>query len=104
VLVIYLAPLPRGFLFGLGTLATVVFSLTVTMTLLLLYRREWRSAFPSSEAHCLIGRQRASRLAPAIDGPGVPVPHQEQRSKTAPRRPRRDPQMVADLGQSPWVE
>src|SRR5215467_5859855 len=56
------------------------------------------------EAHCLIGRQRAWRLTPAIDGPGVPFPHQEQRGKTAPGWPRRDPQMVPDLGQSPWIE
>src|SRR6516225_9975618 len=47
---------------------------------------------------------RASRLAPAINGPGVPFPHQEQRGKTAPGRPRRDPQMVPNLGQSPWIE
>src|SRR5262249_53942044 len=35
---------------------------------------------------------------------GVPFPHQEQRGKPAPGRPRRDPQMVPDLGQSPWIE
>src|SRR5260221_7569579 len=47
---------------------------------------------------------RACRRTPAIDGPAVPFPHQKQRGKTAPGRPRREPQMVADLGQSPWVE
>src|SRR5262249_18554002 len=88
---------------------TVVFSLTVTMMLLPLYRsavrgRHMDRIFPWLEARCLIGRQYASRLAPAIDGPGVPFPHQEQCGKAAPGRPRRDPQMVADLDQPPWVE
>src|SRR5262249_44209087 len=81
---------------------TVVFSFTVTMTLLpvvsigVIAIRDG-SHLRRLDAHCLIGRQRASRLAPAIDSPGVPFPHQEQRGKTPPGRPRRDPQMVADL-------
>jgi hypothetical protein len=47
---------------------------------------------------------RACRRAPAIDGPAVPFPHQEQRGKAAPGRPGREPQTVADLRQSPWIE
>src|SRR6516162_1880741 len=83
---------------------TLVFSLTTTMMFLApIDLAIWKKS-RGLQLHCFSWRQRRLRLAPAVDSPAVPCSHEEQRRKAAPGRPRRNPQMVADLGQSPRVE
>jgi len=107
----YSVTLPAAGSYALGIAELILSLLVHTVTVIVSWRRHPKKVDCARKATG-IGppmakvslRDRACRLAPAVEGPGVPFPHQEQRGKATPGRPGRDPQMVTDLGQSPGVE